>query len=745
MCIRDSNGIRYSWNVWPTSRLESTRMVVPVGAMYTPLKKIPNMRVLNYEPVRCRTCPAILNPYCTVDVRGKLWICPFCFQRNQFPPQYMDISETHFPPELVPTSTTIEYNLRLNSAPIPPIFIFVVDTCLEEKHLQALKDSLLMSLSLIPENSLVGLVTYGSMVQIYELAFSECPKSYVFRGSKDLSPEAVKQYLGGNAPTSLHGAHNRFLRPYSEVSFTLETILEELQRDSLPIKSDQRPQRATSTALSVTLGLLEASFPNTGARVMLFSGGPPTVGSGMIASEDLKENVRGHREIIKDKAKYVQKAAKFYNELAARAVQSGHVVDFYGFSFDAVGLYEMRELVKQTGGIVVFGDEFDSPLFKESFRRSFKRPTTADDEPLDMGLNATLSVISSREIKVAGAIGHLASLQKKTAYVAETEIGVGGTSVWKMCGTDPGSTVAIYFEIVNQHSNPIPQGQRGLIQYVTLYQKSNGQRIARVTTTSHPWADLNSAKLSLMNGFDQEAAAVLMARIAVFKAESEESFDTLRWLDRMLIRLVSKFAEFRKDDPSSFRLAPTFSLYPQFMFHLRRSSFLSVFNTSPDESTFYRLMLNRENVGNSLTMIQPTLDKYSLDRAPEPVLLSATSVAQNVVLLLDTFFTVVVWHGEHIAAWVSEGYHKQPDYENLRVLLDTPKKDSQNLMRDRFPCPTYVECVQGDSQSRYLTAVLDPAITHTNTSATGGGQAVFTDDVNLQVFMDHLKKLAVQQ
>jgi protein transport protein SEC23 len=39
--------------------------------------------------------------------------------------------------------------------------------------------------------------------------------------------------------------------------------------------------------------------------------------------------------------------------------------------------------------------------------------------------------------------------------------------------------------------------------------------------------------------FDQEAAAVLMARIAVYKAEIDDGPDVLRWLDRMLIRLVS--------------------------------------------------------------------------------------------------------------------------------------------------------------------------------------------------------------
>jgi hypothetical protein len=58
---------------------------------------------------------------------------------------------------------------------------------------------------------------------------------------------------------------------------------------------------------------------------------------------------------------------------------------------------------------------------------------------------------------------------------------------------------------------------------------------------------------SLAQSFDQEAAAVLMSRIAVFKAEVDDGPDVLRWVDRMLIRLCSKFAEYRKDDPSSFR------------------------------------------------------------------------------------------------------------------------------------------------------------------------------------------------
>ena len=88
-----------------------------------------------------------------------------------------------------------------------------------------------------------------------------------------------------------------------------------------------------------------------------------------------------------------------------------------------------------------------------------------------------------------------------------------------------------------------------------------------------------------------------------------------------------KFADYRKDDPSSFQLAPNFSIYPQFMFHMRRSQFLQVFNNSPDETSYYHHKLNREDTVNSLIMIQPTLTAYSFSGPPVPVLLDSSRCA----------------------------------------------------------------------------------------------------------------------
>ncbi|KAF3845628.1 hypothetical protein F7725_008791 [Dissostichus mawsoni] len=412
---------------------------------------------LVYEPVLCSraTCRAVLNPLC-VDYRAKLWACNFCYQRNQF--------------------STIEY-------------------VVQEEDLQALKESLQMSLSLLPPASLVGLITFGRMVQVHELQGPEgIAKSYVFRGAKDLS---AKQ-----------------LQPVQKVDMTLTDLLGELQRDPWPVTQGKRPLRSLGVAMSIAVGLLECTFPNTGARIMTFLGGPATQGPGMVVGDELKTPIRSWHDLEKDNAKFMKKATKHYEALANRACAN-----------DVQG--------------------------------SFK-----------MAFNATL------EVKIQ----------------------------------------------------------------------------------------------SIAASFDQEAAAILMARLAVYRAETEEGPDVLRWLDRQLIRLCQKFGDYHKDDPNSFRFSETFSLYPQFMFHLRRSPFLQVFNNSPDESSYYRHQFNRQDLTQALIMVQPVLYAYSFSGPPETV-----------------------------AQWRKAGYQDLSEYENFRHLLQAPES----------------------------------------------GAPILTDDVSLQVFMDHLKKLAV--
>merc|ERR1719149_242510 len=205
---------------------------------------------------------------------------------------------------------------------------------------------------------------------------------------------------------------------------------------------------------------------------MLFTGGPCTIGPGQTVGCPLAEPIRSHHDIEKEtgNVKHMKKALKHYAGVAQRASKVGHVFDIFACALDASG--------------------------------------TA----LRMAFGGTVEVLTSNEFKVCGAIGNCASLGKKSNNVGETEIGLGNTNAWSVGGLDEDTTLALYFEMAAQSGGQQQQqagGQRYL-QLLTSYQHSSGQYRLRVTTLARPWAEAAQAG-EMARGFDQEAAAVLMA------------------------------------------------------------------------------------------------------------------------------------------------------------------------------------------------------------------------------------------
>jgi len=380
-----------------------------------------------------------------VDYRSKLWTCPFCTTRNHFPPHYAEnISESSVPAELIPQFTTVEYEFQTQYIG-PPVFLFVVDTCLDEEELIHLKDALQQTINLLPEDSLVGLITFGTFVHMHELGFSDCPKSYVFRGDREYTTQKVQEMLGitqtrmghnvgASNPNNIAGrqsAIGRFLMPVGDCTFALEQVLEDLQKDPWPCQPDERVQRCTGTALLVALGLLESSVPRQGSRIMLFIAGPPTIGKGAIVGRSKKENIRSHNDLLKNQAPMYKPALEFYTGLSDRAIANSIVVDVFACSLDQVGTLELKTLVSRSGGLIVLADKFDQSVFRESLRRAFERQPIPDSDgssfsnQLQMGFGGQIEVMHSREFKIAGAIGPCASLKKTGVSVSENEIGIG--------------------------------------------------------------------------------------------------------------------------------------------------------------------------------------------------------------------------------------------------------------------------------------------------------------------------------
>lgn len=132
--FEERDGIRMSWNMWPSTRIEATRMVVPIAGLVTYfLFSLMKVHAAEGETRRCAAVPRAAsvqdalsrcvepllvitstntNNSSQMDFRAKQWICPFCLQRNAFPPSY-NIAPNSMPPELLGNLTTIEVSLSI--------------------------------------------------------------------------------------------------------------------------------------------------------------------------------------------------------------------------------------------------------------------------------------------------------------------------------------------------------------------------------------------------------------------------------------------------------------------------------------------------------------------------------------------------------------------------------------------------------------------------------------------------------
>ncbi|KAL3582521.1 hypothetical protein D5086_016853 [Populus alba] len=643
-------GLRWSWNAWPTTKNQVSSLVIPLSIMCTPLMQSTELPILTYDPLICTRCAAVLNPYARVDYQSRIWVCPFCYNRNPFPISYSGIGETNLPAELFPTYNTVEYKIdKVDSKFRSNLHLgYGWSNGFSSSNVSL---SSMMSAGTprsiggagaggeLPENALVGLITFDAMVRVYDLGFSDCSRVVVFHGGREVSSEQTQQFLGiysakqqqqqlGKSPVIQKLG---FLLPVSECEFNITTAIEEICSLAV-VMPGHRPQRCTGAAISVALGLLEGCSVNTGSRIMIFTSGPATLGPGIVVDSDLSNAIRTHGDLINGHASYYSKSCSFYNQLSQRLSDASVVLDLFACSLDQVGAAELK------------------------------------------GPRA-----------------------------------------------EPGSAF--------------------LVQFITRYRHGNMGVRKRVTTAARRWVENKSPEITA--GFDQETAASVMARLAIYRAERCFARDVIRWLDDDLICFASKFGDYIQEDPSSFRLSSNFSLYPQFMYYLRRSQFIDVFNCTPDETAFFRLMLNREGVVGSLIMIQPTLFQYSFDGPPVPVLLDVRSIFADVILLFDSYFHVVIHYGSKIAQWKKLGYHKDPNHENLRKLLEAPEIDAQQVMVERVPAPKLIKCDQHSSQARFLLAKLNPSVTQ-NSTYTEGSEIILTDDLSLQDFIDHLQALAVK-
>ncbi|GMF02120.1 unnamed protein product [[Candida] boidinii] len=189
--FEDKTGLRFSWNLIPNKQNELLKLSVPLACLYQPLRTMDQPILLNEPPIVCRGCQGILNPYCQPDLNTQSWTCCFCFMRNALPPHY----HHQLPFSTNQDCVNVEYNLPIVSNVTPPIYIFVVDTCIDKENIESLTSTLQNSISSLPPDSIVGFISFGKNVNIHELGNFEMDTSYVFNGAKEYTVDQIEKHL----------------------------------------------------------------------------------------------------------------------------------------------------------------------------------------------------------------------------------------------------------------------------------------------------------------------------------------------------------------------------------------------------------------------------------------------------------------------------------------------------------------------------------------------------------------------
>lgn len=727
-------GVRFVWNSIPTTRVEASQNIVPLSMLYTPFLGLEEPIVrCETKPITCPSCKWIANSFCQFDYTNFRWDCANCGAKTPLHSQFREyISNGYTLPESLNRNTIIEY--KMGSAQ-GTAWLFVVDLCVSETELAVVKERLREAVEAV-QGGYVGLIVFGKHVVAYDF-HSAFTCEVVVNGSVEYPPEKLREILGVKIAEPESTVPSRFILPITGVREKLLRVIARLRPDSFAAGANSRKLRSAGQAFGVATALVE-SFGGSGSRITTLLAGPCTQGPGMVVAPSFADHFRAHSDLENSSDKIVQfrKSEKYYDSLADRLCQAGATVDLFAFSLDQFGIAEMRPMIEKTGGVVINQEEFTVDVFSKSIAKYVELHTRASAP-----LNARLKLLCAKDLMISGALGPL-KLSSKTRDISQIEapIGEAGGDEFFLGAPLPASTLAFFFA----HRNPQVKetSNRCFFQFQTLYATAEGEKILRVATFMREYS---SNSKTILSSFDQEAAMAVIARIAASKGNALDTNDLMLWLNSVVIKVVRRFATFTKGKPETFQSAPEISVVPQFMYYFRRSSLTQKFTTSVDEFVMNHMALNREMVSNALVMIQPSLLAYELDKEdPTPVFCDVDALKPDIVILVDTYFYTLIWHGKTIASWVDQGYHLSQDYENLKQLLEKPVADAQIILDDRLPVPKLIKVNQGQPMERLLKSKLTPPNNGKSNLLYQQDDNYITEDTSLTTFMDYLIKLVTK-
>ena len=730
-------GIRMTLQKIPNCQTSLEATSIPLAVHLTPAKRIDSVPI-SYEVANKCVCGSYLNPGAVVNYSTKTWFCNFCLRSNKLTPNSAKIVQPNTPlPEQEPKSVVFDYKVQdstLNLSFSKMNYVFLVDTCLNSENFVALKRSLAEAAELIDfDHSMVVLIHYSRNVNVMKnsakLAFSQsiCLPSYYTQ------PQVLEAL---NLQSDFQKFAKENFHTMSRIAFTdkecLINAIELIEEDPFPYDEKERNSRASGKAIEYALDIIRHCMIDS-PRILLFIGGPCTISSGRVADTKISEFIRKHLDLETkpDIKTQIEGIKKYYTDLALRAVQLKTTIDIFAFSLIEFGLYEMENLVSQTNGTIVMNEEFKQSHFDVAIKQYFKRD---EHGSTIFGSNAEVTLHLSKEFKINGCIGNCFSQNTKPKNQSDNPIGQANTNRWFIGGIDQESTIMFILELAEKERNKgYSKYTKGHIQFVLTYKHPKYGLMTRVITIDRQFVPVENP-VEILPEIDQFCVIATYARLAAFKVFDYDNTTLIRYLDKNLISILKTYQ-------CGTQIREELNLIAQYFYYLRKSNFVKKFASSLDEMTFYKHTVLREPVENVLIIVQPQIIEYSLNsEEPKSVAPDLGCLKKDVILLVDTFFNVVIWKGATIKSWIDEGYHLQDEYAHLAEMIKLPEEDCNTICEDRTVRPCKIEAFSGSPMERFLKSRLNPETTTPNLQkniAEDDGNFI-TEDASLSVFMNRL-------
>mmetsp|Transcript_19534 Transcript_19534/g.28932 ORF Transcript_19534/g.28932 Transcript_19534/m.28932 type:complete len:609 (+) Transcript_19534:2-1828(+) len=568
-----------------TSFVVGGRKGIPNGSLLSPFVPYSN-QILNptlsenssesSSPIRCVKCAAYLNKYCNYDSCFKLWTCCFCKFRNA---SNDDVSYNN-------TSKIAEYfdfdHEIMKKSTDTSIYSFVIDGNTPKDSLLMLSDHLTRIIPKMNQNSLILLIVYTGVVNVYSLGQSKAIVSNVLPGSfvaprtqldnSALSFDNIFGYLeivGRNVPkivSSLKGLgsfdQSKGIRPH-------------------------RTKRCLGPAIEYALYFI-SQMKYKSAHLILFSSGSSNVGPGAMMPHESKT------ASIDENIPKLTMAIEHFKRLSDSAAQNQIGIDVFCIGTEYFCISAMHTLTSSTGGYVITHERFSEAFSKDLTVLLCKSPqsrlqSNSTNSTQSCGVNVRIG----SGLKLTKVINPLIK-ESMQSFSNLSRISEVQNVYIPIARPDPNFSLALYYSDPPKQLKSDQHFPYVHLQYVIRFINSNGIHVSRVITDRIQLSNNLENSLKL-DDVDPIVSAILLAKYSVMQIhEGHQNMSSIRLKAEKARKSVNKcLFEISKVHKNSSRSKGKYerSSFPENLidflkacYHLNRGCLLGKMRLSNDEA-----------------------------------------------------------------------------------------------------------------------------------------------------------------